>query len=495
MVNLCGNDNGVFYGKRPDYFNRKDLLPYREVEVPVYSEAKENDEMNSIQEIWNSVLEHCKNSMSEVAFDTWIKPLNLIDFSEGYFVIAAGADFAKSIIETKFTPVLKDAFEKATGFPTDFKIVVENAKPKNVEAPAADTSSALTTADELPVSYRKKIESEYTFDTFVVGSSNKFAYAAAQSVANNPGKTYNPLFIYGNSGLGKTHLLNAICCEVKENNPDAEIIYTSGEDFTNELISFLTTDKLTSIFHNKYRNADVLLIDDIQFISGKVRTQEEFFHTFETLNKAGKQIVLTSDRPPKEIRALEERLKTRFEWGLIADIQPPDLETRMAIIRRKAASLKFEISDDVIQYLAEKIKKNIRQLEGAVKKLKAYNDIEGNAPSLTMAQIAIKDILSDTQPIPITVEKIINEVARTFNVSPEDIKGKRQDASVSAARQVAIYVVNEITGMSLKAVGAEFGGKDHSTVLYNIRRVNEKMDKDSSFKATVTDILTNIKDS
>lgn len=192
---------------------------------------------------------------------------------------------------------------------------------------------------------------------------------------------------------------------------------------------------------------------------------------------------------------LEERLKTRFEWGLIADIQPPDLETRMAIIRRKAASLNFEISDDVIQYLAEKIKKNIRQLEGAVKKLKAYNDIEGHAPSLSMAQIAIKDILSDTQPIPVTVEKIINEVARTFNISPEEIKGKRQDANISAARQVAIYVVNEITGMSLKAVGAEFGGKDHSTILYNIRKVKDKMSKNATFKATVTDIITNIKDS
>lgn len=494
MLKLFGNENGVLCENRPDYFDRKDRFPWIETAVKtVQDKIKEQDEMNSLQEIWTRVLEHCKGKMTEVAFDTWIKPLKLADFEDGVFIIEADAEFSRTLVENKFSKTLEEAFESATGFKTDFKITVK--KDNHEESQANHEDSLVKTSDELPAAYRKKIVSDYTFDTFVVGSSNKFAYAAAQSVAKNPGKTYNPLFIYGNSGLGKTHLLNAICCEIKEKNPDAEIIYTSGEDFTNELISFLTTDKLTSVFHNKYRNADILLIDDIQFLSGKVRTQEEFFHTFETLNKAGKQIVLTSDRPPKEIMTLEERLKTRFEWGLIADIQPPDLETRMAIIRRKAASLNFDISDDVIQYLAEKIKKNIRQLEGAVKKLKAYNDIEGHAPTLSMAQIAIKDILSDTQPIPVTVEKIINEVARTFNISPEEIKGKRQDANISAARQVAIYVVNEITGMSLKAVGAEFGGKDHSTILYNIRKVKDKMSKNANFKATVTDIITNIKDS
>ena len=334
--------------------------------------------------------------------------------------------------------------------------------------------------------------SDNTFETFVVGSSNKFAHAAAIAVANNPGKAYNPLFIYGNSGLGKTHLLNAICNEISKTNPSSNIVSTKGETFTNELIEHLKLSKM-DLFHEKYRNSDVLLVDDIQFIGGKETTQEEFFHTFNELTDAGKQIVLTSDRPPKEIARLDERLRTRFEWGLLADIQPPDIETRMVIIERKADSLGLKLKDDIVLYIAEKLKNNIRQLEGAVKRMKASIDL-GAPANIATAQNAIKDILHDEQPPVITVEKIIAEVARTYNISPDDIRSQRQDATTSKCRQISMYVIKETTGLSSAQIGEEFGGKDHSTVLYGVKKIKKEMDRNSSLRNTIEDIIKNVRE-
>ena len=314
---------------------------------------------------------------------------------------------------------------------------------------------------------------EYTFETFIVGSSNKFAHAAAMAVATKPAALYNPFFIYGNSGLGKTHLLNAIRNEISKSFPEMSIIYIKGDEFTNELIEAIKRGTQPE-FHQKYRKADVLLMDDIQFIAGRESTQEEFFHTFNTLYESKKQIVLTSDRPPRDIATLEDRLKTRFEWGLTADIQPPDFETRIAIIKRKAETLQFDVPDNVSEYIANKIKSNIRQLEGTIKKLYAYYLLQGKAPSINMAQAAISDIINNDQPTPVTIEKIIEEVARTFGVTPEDIRSENRRAQISNARQVAIYAVREITQIPYEAIGKEFGNRDHSTIVYALQQMDKK---------------------
>ena len=311
-------------------------------------------------------------------------------------------------------------------------------------------------------------------------------------MASNPSGAYNPLFIYGQSGLGKTHLLTAIATEIKKNHPDSNIVYVDCETFTNELIRAIQEGR-TEQFRQTYRPADVLLVDDIQFIAGKESTQEEFFHTFNTLHGAGKQIVLASDRPAKEIKSLEERLRTRFEWGLTADIQPPDFETRVAIIRRKAQLFHLNMPDDVAEYIANHLKSNIRQLEGAVKKLNAYYLLENIQPSIGVAQNAIKDILNETQPVPVTIEKIIGEVARTYNVSPSEIRGKRRTAAISAARQTAIYVVREITGMSMEDIGQEFNGRDHSTIVYSMNAMKQNLENDRRLRETVEDIIKNVR--
>ena len=284
----------------------------------------------------------------------------------------------------------------------------------------------------------------------------------------------------------------AISNEIKKNNPNMNICYIKGEDFTNELIESIRTDSRKE-FREKYRKTDVLLVDDIQFIGGKEGTQEEFFHTFNNLFENKKQIVLTSDRPPKEIKTLEDRLRTRFEWGLLADIQPPDFETRIAIIRRKAELLGFEIPEDIAEYIANKLKYNIRQLEGAVKKLNAYRNISGANPSIMLAQEAIRDILNDNQPTPITVERILNEISRTFGVTVEDIKSSKRSASISNARQAAVYVIREITQMSMASIGEEIGGRNHSTIVYTLQQVEQAMATDTKFKETIEDIIKNIR--
>lgn len=442
--------------------------------------------MESFNEVWALIQEYCKQQMTEVAYNVWIDPISPRKFENDVATLYISSTFKKDIIADKYASLLQEAFENTLGFPVELNFITsleENAAPL---VPAKDENSP-------------SLDYEYTFDTFIVGSSNKFAHAAAQAVAANPGGqnnsrmiSYNPLFIHGNSGLGKTHLLNAICYEVQNHRPEYKIIYTRGEDFTNELINHIQT-KSTEVFHDKYRTVDMLLVDDIQFIAGKASTQEEFFHTFNALIQDGKQIVLTSDRPPKEISTLEDRLRTRFEWGLLADIQPPDFETRMAILKRKAELLNFEIPDDVIQYIAEKVKTNIRQLEGTVKKLNAYHMIEGQSPTIILAQNSIRDILNDNQPVPVTIEKIITEVGRTYGVSIEDIHSNKRTANISGARQVSMYIIREITGSSMESIGAEFN-KHHSTVIYAISQVTEEMKKDTKLRATIQDIIKNIRE-
>lgn len=438
--------------------------------------------MESFNEAWELICSYCKTRITDVAYKTWIsriEPIN-IDFDTGEAKLLVPNEFHRQTLTRCYTPLLNSAFEEIFG---SQGIQICFVTPdSNGNAPTAPNNKLAI--DAVP---------ELTFDTYIVGSSNKFAHAAALAVAANPAGSYNPLFIYGNSGLGKTHLLYAICNDLKKSHPEMNTLYIKGDDFTNELIDSIRKGT-TREFHQKYRQTDILLVDDIQFIAGKDSTQEEFFHTFNTLYEAKKQIVLTSDRPPKEIQTLEDRLRTRFEWGLIADIQPPDFETRIAIIKRKSELLDIDIPHNVSEYIATKLKTNIRQLEGAVKKMKAYYLLQGDPPGMQTAQAAISDILNNDQPPPLTIEKIIEEVARTFNVTPDDIRSSKRASNISTARQVAIFVSREITQLSMSSIGSEFGGRDHSTIVYALGQVEKTMKKDPRTKAMVEDIIKNIRD-
>ena len=440
--------------------------------------------METIKEVWSGILDYLHNldDISEVAYNVWITCIEPRTIEDGEVVVFVHTNFQKKIVSEHYADKLKDAFENVLGIPLGLKIVSGEDLEKTTAAAPPPASGNL---------FDGSTDQDYSFENFVVGSSNKFAHAASQAVASKPAGYYNPLFIYGGSGLGKTHLLYAICNEIRKNSPAANILFTKGEYMANELIEAIQKGQ-TMEFRAKYRQVDVLLIDDIQFISGKESTQEEFFHTFDALHQANKQIVLTSDRPPREIATLEERLRTRFEMGLLADIQPPDLETRIAIIRRKAQLLDIPITDDIAEYIAGQLKSNVRQLEGAVKCMRAQYLLAGEQPTLVTAQNAIRDIRNDSQPVPITVERIINEVARTMTVTPEDIRSTKRSAPISQARQVAAYVVRSITGLPMKAIGEEFGTRDHSTIVYAIQKVESRMAKDSSFKGMVGDIIKNI---
>ena len=430
--------------------------------------------MSSFDEVFAAVKEYCKERLVLATYNLFIDGIEPVSFEGSVATLSVRSDFVKGIVETRYKDLLREAFKELLGFDIDVELTI----PAPVEqAPAEGPGGG---------------NYEFTFENFIVGSTNKFAHAAAQAVAANPSGAYNPLFIWGGSGLGKTHLLGAIQFEIHKNFPDYNIVYVDGEKFTNEIISAIH-DNTTAEFHNKYRAADVLLVDDIQFIAGKESTQEEFFHTFNSLHDAHKQIVIASDRPAKEIKSLEERLRTRFEWGLTADVQPPDFETRVAIVKRKAELLHLDLPEDVAEFIANHLKNNIRQLEGAVKKLNAYYMLEGIQPVISVAQNAIKDILNETQPVPVTIEKIVGEVSRTFNVSPADIRGTKRNANVASARRVAIYILREVTGMSMEEIGREFSGRDHSTIVYSLKTMERDMKNDQHLRETVSDIIKNVK--
>lgn len=436
--------------------------------------------MDSFSDVFERVKQLCRGEMSEVAYDLWIRELELTALDSSTACLQCTTQFKRDIVNEKYNALLTASFEEIMGFPVQVEITSREAAPA---APAAQENNRL---DFQP-------EKEYSFETFVVGSGNSLAHAAAWAVANNPAKSYNPLFMYGGSGLGKTHLIYAICGKIRQNHPDYKLLYVKGEEFANELILAIRNGT-TAEFKEKYRQADLLAVDDIQFIAGKESTQEEFFHTFNKLHSEGKQIVLTSDRPPKDIKILEDRIRSRFESGLIADISTPDFETRIAIIRRKAELLDLNLPDEVAEFIANRLKTNIRQLEGAVKKLKALKHLAGSQPSIAMAQSVIRDILTDDQPIPITVEKIIAEVANVYGVSPDDIRSNKRSSQISNARKVAIYVVREITQMPLASIGMEFGGRDHSTIVYAVNSISQSIQKDSSLKELVETLIKNIRE-
>ena len=441
--------------------------------------------MDNFNEGWSIICDYLKeeNKIVEVAYKTWISrivPIG-IDFEKGVITLMVPNDFHRQTLIKGYLPKLEEAYEAVLGTNFDTVFIIPEEKENSSEKLLGDETSADTGYD-------------MTFDTFIVGSSNKFAHAASLAVAQNPSSAYNPLFLYGNSGLGKTHLLYAIGNEIRKNKKDSNVIYIKGEDFANEIIQSIM-NKTTAEFRQKYRRTDVLLVDDIQFIGGKESTQEEFFHTFDALYEAKKQIVLSSDRPPKEIKVLTERLRSRFEMGLLADIQPPDFETRMAIIRRKAEVTGLNLSVDLCEYIANKLKTNIRQLEGVVKKLIAKKNLTREDPNLTMVNEAISEILNDDTPPELTVERILDEVARTFGVNSDDIRSqKSRRANINKPRQLAIYIVRELTTLSMENIGKEFGDRHYSTIVYTVQQVEKNIKTDPMLRNTVEDIIKNIRE-
>ena len=419
----------------------------------------------------------------------WIKALVPISFDEDCLVLETSTEFTKGIVK-RFIPQIQASAENVLGFGINVNLTVNEESNENNERNVVNSTLSSIAVSNNEVN-SKSIEP--TFSNFIVGNTNQFAYVAAVAVTNNPGSVHNPLFIYGESGLGKTHLLKAIRAELNRNRPNMNILYTSGENFLNEMINHMG-EKNMGEFHNKYRNADVLLMDDIQFIGKTSVAQEEFFYTFEALINQGKQIVLTSDRPPKDIPTLEERLRSRFVQGLLADIQPPMLETRIAIIRRKAQAFEMNIPDDVVEFIAERLKNNVRQIEGVVNKLYAVYSIDGNPPTIGMANDIIKDIIYYAQPTDVTINNIIDKVAKAFGVSSEDVRSEKKKAEISNARQFAMYIMREVTNLTYEEIGSQFGGKKHSTVIYSIEAAESKMEDNPQLKSNVYDIMKSIKD-
>ncbi|HIS45564.1 MAG TPA: chromosomal replication initiator protein DnaA [Candidatus Scatomorpha merdigallinarum] len=433
--------------------------------------------MDSLEEIWKQILDIIAKDITPTAYNTWFSDCTAVDLTDCRLVLHTSSDFKRGIIMNRFGEVIKGALYDL--FSCEFEL----------EVLAGDELLEYEKHGSAKPSPYPEMEG-YTFDRFVVGPSNKFAHAAAIAVANNPGKVYNPLFIYGNSGLGKTHLLLAIGEKILRDHPEFKIAYLKGDDFTNELIHSVRTGT-SEEFRQKYRNMDLLLMDDIQFIAGKRSTQEEAFHTFNSVYEAGHQIVMTADRPPMEMAQLDDRLRTRIEGGLMADVQPPDIETRTAIILNKAAQLGLVLPSDVVNYIAESITSNVRQIEGVVKRLTAYKEILNDTITISSVKRAIKDVIRVGNYIP-TPEVIIEETARYYSLQPSDLRGQRRSKNMAMARQVSMYLMRNLTNLSLVDIGTQYEGRNHSTVLASIRKVEEMIKTDPAVAATVRDISSNI---
>ncbi len=440
-----------------------------------------------LYDLWEKTLNIIKGELTEVSFNTWIKSAVPLSITEDTIKLGVPNDFTKEILDTRYKDLLINAVKliSTKRYTIDFSIISEETA--TVEKAKDETKKNVQVSDEMSATLNPK----YTFNSFVIGNSNRFAHAASLAVAESPAKAYNPLFIYGGVGLGKTHLMHAIGHYILQTNSKAKVVYVSSEKFTNELINSIKDDKNVD-FRNKYRNVDVLLIDDVQFIAGKERTQEEFFHTFNDLHEANKQIILSSDRPPKEIPTLEDRLRSRFEWGLIADIQPPDFETRIAILKKKADVEKLNIPNEVMVYIASQIKSNIRELEGALIRIVAYSSLTNKEVSVDLASEALKDIISNKQSKHITIDLIQDSVASYYNMKIDDFKSQRRTRNVAFPRQIAMYLSRKLTDMSLPKIGEEFGGRDHTTVIHAYEKISEALQNDESLQRTINDLTKKI---
>ena len=427
--------------------------------------------MKSLSDLWDSILARLSGELSDTTIKTWFDEISVVTMEDSALVLHCSNAFKKNTVEARFLPQIKAALKDI--FSTDMEVKILNDEQLAAyHGVAPDQPGDLFDSDA------------FTFETYVVGPQNKLAYAAAKSVAEKPAESYNPLFIYGDSGLGKTHLLYAIAHLVKKRRPEARIVYIKGDDFTNELVSSIRENR-NAEFREKYREATVLLVDDIQFIAGKIQTQEEFFHTFNALYEARKQIVISSDKPPKDIPTLEERLRSRFEWGLIADISKPDLETRIAILQKKAELEHLDVPDEVNTYIATKAESNIRELEGCLTRVLAYANISHKPLSEEVAAEALRDMIPVKDPRRITPDLIMAIVAEYFSVSVDDLKSKRRNREITVPRQVAMYLIRELNGASLPRIGLEFGGRDHTTVIHACDKVAEDIQRDASMRSTV----------
>lgn len=436
--------------------------------------------MNCAADVWAKVMDLMENElgMSATTLATWFDDVNAVSLTNTKLVLVTPAQFKKEIILNHHAAKIREALKLLFSADMDFEIYAEEE---------ISTDHIQRVQDEAS-------EDEYSFERFVVGDSNKFAHAAAKAVANTPGQTYNPLLIYGGSGLGKTHLLKAIASVIRKNNPDSKVVYVKGDDFTNELIDAIQTGTIPD-FRNKYRISDALLVDDIQFIAGKASTQEEFFHTFNTLYEDKKQIVLTSDRLPMEMVTLEERLRTRFEWGLMADIQPPNFETRMAIISLKANRLGLQLEQKHKEIIANNVTANVRQIEGTVKKILAYRDLLSDTITQDTIERAIKDMFMENRNQIPTPDIIIKEVCKYYQTDPNAITGKNRSKDTVLPRQVAMYLIREITSLSYPDIGKHFGNRDHTTVMHAVNKVDSQMKQQDDFRSVIKDIRNNILES
>lgn len=443
--------------------------------------------MNSLDDIWKSVLDILSRDLTSIAIATWFSDCKPVEIRDNLFVVHTPSAFKREIISQRFSSTITAALSDIFACEFGLEILAED----ELETYQKPEDIIMIPEDETPEESSWRVDmASYTFDRFIVGGSNKFAHAAAIAVAENPGKSYNPLFIYGNSGLGKTHLLLAIGQHIGSRNPDTKIAYVKGDDFTNNMVRSLK-ENTQEEFRNKYRNVDLFLVDDIQFIAGKIAIQEEFFHTFNTLYEAGHQIVITSDRPPIEMHKLEDRLRTRFEGGLMADVQPPDNATRIAIINKKSTALGMVLSKEVTEFIADNITANIRQIEGVVKRLTAYAALEGDNISIASVKRAIKDVIRVGTYIP-TPDIIIEETARYYSFTGDDLRGQRRSKNLAMARQVSMYLMRSLTNLSLKDIGEQYEDRNHSTVLSSIRKVEEFLKTDPDIAATIRDITSNI---
>ena len=447
-------------------------------------------QLELLTEKWDGILQTIRqeNDLSNVAFKTWLLPLKVFRIEDHVLKITAPFEQAATYVENKYKTFLYVAVAEAMGEEYEIKIITEDEaskekayipQPKKIPAP-------------VPMDDQKtNLNPKYTFDTFVIGSNNRFAHAASVAVAESPGKEYNPLFLYGGVGLGKTHLMHSVAHYILQKDPTKKVLYVTSEVFTNELIDSIRNGNNTSMtkFREKYRNIDVLLIDDVQFIIGKESTQEEFFHTFNALHSANKQIIISSDRPPKDMETLEARLQSRFEWGLIADISSPDYETRMAILRKKEELDGYNIDDEVIRYIATNIKSNIRELEGALNKLVALSNLEKREINISMAEEVLKDIISPNSKREVTPQFILDVVAEHYGVSASDIIGGKRNSEIVIPRQIVMYLCREITDTSYKAIGILLGNRDHSTIISGDNKVRDKLASgDSSLKNNIETI-------
>lgn len=431
--------------------------------------------LDSLSKIWEAACEESKKYISDVGFNTWIRDIKPVSLQSGVLILQIYNEIKKGIFVDFYKDRMEECLLQVTGLPLKIEITVANEE----------------TADQpVFINPRPSGDSSFTFDNFIVGSSNRFAHAASLAVAESPTVVYSPLFIYGNSGVGKTHLVLAIKNRIAEKFPEKIVEYMRGEEFGNRIIEAIRTHT-TNLFHDRYRSVDVLIIDDIHFIAGKDSIQEEFFNTFNVLSQAGKQVIITSDRPPKEIDNMDIRIRSRFESGLITDMSPPDFETRVGIIRNKAQAANIDIDEEIVFFIADQIKMNTRQLEGVVKKLQAYIQIQKREPTISAVQGLIKDIINDSKSRPVTIERIVEEVSRTLMVSVDDIMSPRRSADILYARQLAIYLAKELTQLSFLAIGKEFN-MHHTTIIHAVSKIEPLLQNDKSKKYVVEEIIKNL---